>query len=244
MDNHMNFNPNVPNINNLMSETRKFYKKIRSSMLLLGLVIALTTVITAFSIPIAQNLHENDHLITFNEGDEIMEAIRIKRPEPKKKIVKKLPESEHQFKLTKEEFEKRKQDFETLDLSDDIKTIESDSTHIPAGLSLLGSSNKVVDHPQVSAEFPGGEAELLKYIKNNFRYLDKESEGTIYASFIIKRDGSVGPVEILRGVDSRLDDELVRVLKSMPLWTPAQMEGMMVNSRYRIPVRLKLQDNH
>ena len=95
-------------------------------------------------------------------------------------------------------------------------------------------------------EFPGGEAELLHYISKNIRYpqdaKEKGIQGRVFVGFVIEKDGSVSNIRNLRGVDSELDAEAMRVVESMPKWKPGMHRGEPVRVSYQIPIWFKLED--
>ena len=95
-------------------------------------------------------------------------------------------------------------------------------------------------------EFPGGEAELIHYISKNIHYpqeaKEKGIQGRVFIGFVIEKDGSVSNIRNLRGVDSELDAEAVRVVKSMPKWKPGMHNGEFVRVSYQIPILFKLED--
>ena len=94
-------------------------------------------------------------------------------------------------------------------------------------------------------QFPGGEAELLKYIATHIKYptmaAENNIQGRVVVKFVVKKDGNVGEVVVLRGKDPDLDKEAVRVVKSMPRWTPGKQNGITVRVNYRVPVLFRLQ---
>ncbi|MEO5585793.1 MAG: energy transducer TonB [Flavobacteriales bacterium] len=97
-----------------------------------------------------------------------------------------------------------------------------------------------------SAEFPGGFSAMIAYLGRHIIYPEEEQEdrieGKVILQFVVQRDGSVDEVQVLRGVPGGigLEREAVRVVKTMPLWTPAMNNGVTVNSRVTVPVIFKL----
>ena len=95
-------------------------------------------------------------------------------------------------------------------------------------------------------EFPGGEAELIHYISKNIHYpqaaKEKGIQGRVFVGFVIEKDGSVSNIRNLRGVDSELDAEAMRVVESMPKWKPGMHNGEFVRVSYQIPIFFKLED--
>ncbi|PLX07135.1 MAG: energy transducer TonB [Marinilabiliales bacterium] len=92
--------------------------------------------------------------------------------------------------------------------------------------------------------FPGGDAELFKYLQSSIQYpviaRENNIEGRVFVSFVIGKDGSVTDVKILRGVDPYLDKEAERVVKAMPKWKPGKQRGKPVKVQYQIPINFRL----
>ena len=92
--------------------------------------------------------------------------------------------------------------------------------------------------------FPGGEAALMKYINSHINYPTAAAmnkiEGNVVVQFVVKKDGSIGEVKVVRSVEKGLDREAVRVIKSLPKFTPSRHNGEAVNVWYTLPVPFKL----
>lgn len=93
--------------------------------------------------------------------------------------------------------------------------------------------------------FPGGDAALMGYLRDNIHYPTVAAEngvqGRVVVGFVVERDGSITDVNILRSVDPSLDREAMRVVKSMPRWTPGKQNGSAVRVKYQVPVTFRLQ---
>jgi periplasmic protein TonB len=78
-------------------------------------------------------------------------------------------------------------------------------------------------------QFPGGEAALYRYLKEEVKYpplaMEAGVSGTVYTTFVVQEDGSLKDHRILRGVSGQLDAEAMRVITSMPRWTPGKYGG-------------------
>ncbi|MCH5230063.1 MAG: energy transducer TonB [Muribaculaceae bacterium] len=96
------------------------------------------------------------------------------------------------------------------------------------------------------AEFPGGQAALMKWLSNNIRYPEaaqqNDIQGRVVVKFVVEKDGSVGHAEIARGVDKDLDREALRVVNKMPKWQPGKNNGVAVRSYFNLPVTFRLQN--
>ena len=94
-------------------------------------------------------------------------------------------------------------------------------------------------------QFPGGDAELMKFLSKNIKYptiaQENGTQGRVIIQFVVERDGSITDVRVARGVDPYLDKEAVRVVKSMPKWIPGKQNGKAVRVKFTVPVMFRLQ---
>ena len=90
------------------------------------------------------------------------------------------------------------------------------------------------------ASFPGGNDALASYLQTNVSYPEvamKNNEiGKVFVSFVVEKDGSIQNVKVEKGVSSSLDEEAMRVVRSMPKWTPAVKEGKEVRAALTLPI--------
>jgi len=95
---------------------------------------------------------------------------------------------------------------------------------------------------QEMPEFPGGQAEMYKFIQKNIVYPPSAREagisGKCYLRFVVNEDGKITNVEVLKGVPGcpECDREAVRVIKSMPAWKPGRQNGKEVKVYFTLPV--------
>ena len=108
----------------------------------------------------------------------------------------------------------------------------------------VGDAYTVVD---VMPAFPGGDDALLKYIAVNTRYpkeaKDKNIQGRVITRFMVNEDGTVSDVSVLKGVDTLLDNEAVRVVATIPKFAPGMLNGIAVPVWYMIPISFTLSGN-
>ena len=93
--------------------------------------------------------------------------------------------------------------------------------------------------------FQGGDANTFtKWVFSKIVYpeIAKENgvQGRVTLQFTIETDGSVKNVKVLRGVDSSLDKEAVRVVSSSPKWSPGMQRNKPVRVKYTFPVVFQL----
>ncbi|MDE6757462.1 MAG: energy transducer TonB [Muribaculaceae bacterium] len=106
--------------------------------------------------------------------------------------------------------------------------------------------DKVFTSAETMPQFPGGESALLKYISDHIKYptiaMENNVQGRVVVQFVVKRDGSIGDVKVVRGKDPDLDKEAVRIVKTLPTFIPGRMNGQAVNVWYTLPINFKLQN--
>lgn len=101
---------------------------------------------------------------------------------------------------------------------------------------------QLVEH---KPSFQGGDANnFSKWVNSRLEYpeIAKENgvQGRVTLQFTVEKNGSVTNVKILRGVDSSLDKEAVRVVSSSPKWTPGKQRDRAVKVTYTFPVIFQL----
>jgi protein TonB len=96
------------------------------------------------------------------------------------------------------------------------------------------------------AEFPGGNVALSRFLQVNLRYPDTAGnhniQGTVLVQFAVNKDGSIGEVEVIHGIELGYDlpKEAVRVISIMPKWIPAQKGGNNIKSYKKLPIVFRL----
>ncbi|GAB3825298.1 hypothetical protein GCM10028895_34740 [Pontibacter rugosus] len=92
--------------------------------------------------------------------------------------------------------------------------------------------------------FPGGEQAMLRFLGQNTRYPASSQRrgisGVVVISFIVDENGELCNPVVAQSVDQDLDNEALRVVKKMPKWQPAKLEGKAVSAKYNLPVRFSL----
>ena len=92
--------------------------------------------------------------------------------------------------------------------------------------------------------FPGGMQELMKFLQTSIRYPKEAQErglqGRVIVQFVVNKDGSICDEKVVRSVDPQLDAEALRVVRSMPNWTPGKQRGEAVRVRFTLPVTFRL----
>jgi protein TonB len=134
-----------------------------------------------------------------------------------------------------------------------IATIEGSSDRDAVDIADLRDHQVIVqetaeEKPFVTAEqmpsFPGGDTELMKYLNANLKYptiaQENNIQGRVTVRFVVRKDGTVSDVQILRGLDTSCDKEAKRVIEKMPKWLPGMQNGRAVPVYFTLPVVFKL----
>jgi TonB family protein len=126
----------------------------------------------------------------------------------------------------------------------------SASTSTRSG-SQQGSSNnaqneadEVFEVVEQKPQFPGGQQALMQYLSANINYPKRAREqgvdGRVIVQFIVKKDGSISQIKVVKGLGSGLDEEAIRLVESMPNWQPGVQGGSKVNVQHTLPIKFDL----
>ncbi len=159
--------------------------------------------------------------------------------------VTKEDEVKNQEELTQTETAFGATDFDKG--TDDVTVVREVRDEVVVEEKKAPEPEKIFTAVEESPKFPGGEAELYKYLNKNIRYPEiaaqNNIQGRVVVQFVVEKDGSVGEVKVVRGVDPDLDKEAVRVVKSMPKFIPGKMNGQNVRVWHTLPIKFTLRSN-
>ena len=103
---------------------------------------------------------------------------------------------------------------------------------------------KAFQHVEKMPVFPGGDMAMMEFLSKNIKYpveaQKKGLQGRVVVSFVVEKDGSLSDVKVAKSVDPQLDEEALRVVKSMPNWTPGMQNGKTVRVKYYVPISYRL----
>lgn len=104
--------------------------------------------------------------------------------------------------------------------------------------------NEVFTYVEVMPEFPGGQAAMMKFINRNLRYppeaRENGIEGKVVVQFVVSDKGRISDVQVLHDIGGGCGQEVVHVIRSMPLWKPGTQNNVPVNVYYKLPVSFLL----
>ena len=122
---------------------------------------------------------------------------------------------------------------------------QSDGVNTTSNYTVVGDDGYICVQYEKWPEFPGGQQEMLKYIQENLIYpklaLKKQIQGRSICQFIVEKDGSISHIRVVRSSGNKsLDRAAIRVIKTMPKWTPGRLQGKIVRTTYVLPVNLRI----
>ena len=119
-----------------------------------------------------------------------------------------------------------------------------DVIHAKEVFTPLEQDERYFDVVEQMPEYPGGPQALFKYIGENIHYPEAAEkagiQGRVIATFVVKKDGSIDKVKVVKSVSPELDEEALRCINAMPKWTPGMQKGQAVNVKYTIPISFRL----
>lgn len=110
-------------------------------------------------------------------------------------------------------------------------------------------TNQIYDIVEQDAEFPGGTDSLRRYIIDNIRmdsiigFTDNEMYNKVFVRFVVNREGIVERATIDRASDycPPCNKEALRLVRSMPKWSPGLLNGQPVAMYFRLPIIFSIQ---
>jgi protein TonB len=215
----------------------------KSISILIGLVVALGLTFVAFELSEGKKEESKafkEEAKVMVEDEDMMESTT--QEEPPKPELPPPP----QEKILSEVIEVQENDAEVeeyeFNSEDDVDTaIEIQAPPPPPEEDEEQMIHVVVEK---MPEFPGGVAEMNRFLARSIRYplLAQENgiQGKVSCQFVVNTDGSIVDI-VAKGPDPSLEAEAIRVIKSMPKWTPGRQGGKAVRCRFSIPIRFRLQ---
>ena len=130
----------------------------------------------------------------------------------------------------------------------EVKPNQAEGTFTPneaVGTFAPSEGEAAFDVVEEMPEFPGGPQAMMDYLMKNVCYpktaFDANIQGRVIAQFVVDKEGTIRGAHVVKSVDPALDAEAIRVINSMPKWTPGRQNGKVVNVKYTIPVNFQLQ---
>lgn len=221
----------------------------RGTGFLLGLVIALALLFTAFEYTTRpQSIDEDDSML-----DDITEDLAMTSAQDTRDMISAAPAP-----ASKAITQNVKEVAHVQDNADKLAPITS-KLLIGDGEGVTKEANVTEALPQIPTEktdtavlrtveqlpeFPGGIVQFMKWLTRNLRYppqaQQQKIQGKVIVSFIVNKDGSIASPTIVKSANPLLDSEAMRVIKMMPHWKPGLEGGKPCRTMYAIPINFAL----
>lgn len=106
--------------------------------------------------------------------------------------------------------------------------------------SQIYADGKVFTSVEQMPQFPGGDAALMRYIAKHMQFppvaQEQDIQGKVILQFVVKKDGSVGEVKVVRSLSPECDNEAKRMVRNLPKFKPGKRNGQPVNVWYTLPI--------
>ena len=127
--------------------------------------------------------------------------------------------------------------------SEEVPSPSEEGVHTKAA-DAAKALGEILEYPETMPEFPGGEMALMNFLRRNIRYPSraaiKKIEGRVVVQFIVDEKGKVGEIKVAESVDKDLDNEAIRICKTLPKFSPALLHGEPVKVWYTLPITFKI----
>mgnify|MGYP006284082343 CR=1 FL=1 len=207
----------------------------------IGFIFALGLVVLAFEW--TTRPQQTEGFQTQEESNIVQEDIPITRQQKEKEPPPPPPQSSDVLNIVDDEVE----------IEDELRLDETEADqNTEVSIDAFAEEEEEEEEEQQTfmivedmPEFKGAGIDAFRnYVQKTAEYptLAQENgiEGTVYARFIVDADGKIKEIQIVRGVDPSLNEEVKRVISNAPKWEPGKQRGQPVRVQFTIPVVFNL----
>ena len=217
-------------------------EKRRGLYLEIGLVVILVAALVAFNVKSydKEEKEQIERAISDEQEEIIIQTQQEELPPPP---PPETPEVTTEFEVVEDDAEIKTELVVNAEVTDDTKNIEI----TPVKIEEEEEEEDVQIFTVVENDpmFPGGMEALYKYLRENIKYpqlaRDNNITGKVYVTFVVEKDGSIANPRVLKDIGGGCGQEAIRVVKSMPKWTPGKQRGKAVRVQFNLPVSFNLQ---
>lgn len=214
----------------------------KSTSLLIGLTVALGILFAAFEWSQSEIKIYDEALQNVVEEDEEMVEVTFREetppppppPEPETVLSDVIEIKENTEDVQTADFSTEDDANKGVEIHEVVQQVEEEEPE----------EQKIHVVVEKMPEFPGGNEAMSRWLSKNIKYpliaQENNIQGRVVCQFVVNSDGKIVDVQVVRGVEASLDAEAVRVIKSMPAWTPGRQGGKNVRVKYTLPIRFKL----
>lgn len=213
----------------------------RGLYLEIGLVVALVASLVAFNVKsYDKEVKDAFQREAVQEEEEIIIQTDIQEPPPPP--PPEVPEVTTVIEVVADDKEIKNELVVNAEVTEDTKNIEI--TPVVVEEEEDEAETQIFTVVENDPEFPGGMEALYKYLAQNIKYpqlaRDNGITGKVYVTFVVEKDGSIANPKVLRDIGGGCGQEAIRVVKSMPKWTPGKQRGKAVRVQFNLPVNFSL----
>lgn len=129
---------------------------------------------------------------------------------------------------------------------DSVAICSQDSAVRQESSSTDDKDNVIFGAIESDPQFPGGQTALLDWVQTNIIYpqsaIEAGRQGKVIVQFVVKSDGTIGETKVVRSKSEDLDNEALRIVRSLPRFTPGKLSGVPTDVWYTLPIVFKLPD--
>lgn len=216
-------------------ENKKF------TWILIGLVVVLAAHFVAFEWTQYEKEYTGDIV---DAGDIVLEEEMIPITMPEKKTVPPPPQAVTQAEVLNIVEDDAEIEETTIASTEDNAEFVEIQDDVPIVVEEPEEEEQIFQVVENQPEFPGGMAELMKFLQKNMKYpsicQEQGIQGRVIVQFVVNTDGSIVDAQVVKPVNPYLDKEALRVVSIMPKWSPGKQRGKAVRVRFTLPVTFRL----
>ena len=209
---------------------------------LLGLIFALAAHFVAFEWTQYEKEGETGDIV--DAGDIVLEEEIIPITMPEKKTVPPPPQAVSQAEVLNIVEDDAEIEVITIVSVEDQSEFVEITDDVPIVVEEPEQEEQIFQVVENQPEFPGGMAELMKFLQKNIKYpsicQEQGIQGRVIVQFVVNTDGSIVDAQVMKPVNPYLDKEALRVVSIMPKWKPGEQRGKKVRVRFTLPVTFRL----
>lgn len=216
-------------------ENKKF------TWVLIGLIVVLAAHFVAFEWTQYEQEFTGEIV---DAGDIVLEEEIVPITMPEKKTVPPPPQAVTQAEVLNIVDDEADIEETTIVSADDQAEFVEIKDDVPIVVEEPEEEEQIFQVVEERPQFPGGDAELMKYLQKNIKYpsicQEQGIQGRVIVQFVVNTDGSIVDAQVIKPVNPYLDKEALRVISTMPKWIPGKQRGKAVRVRFTVPVTFRL----
>lgn len=219
---------------------QKSYRKGSSLYFTAGLVVSMVLIVSAFEWNTTYLLSENGPIELDDKGkDQIIDFIPITVPAPPRA----KPLTTNIVAVPELPTDPVDEPPIITDEPEDNNQLMLPPGEIPGSGAPIDLTPEMPDISQAAEPAEGYKA-FYAYIYERVKVPDhiirRNQDGTVRVSFIVDRDGKITALEIVKGLDKQLEEQILKILQEAPAWKPAWQHGRPIKQRLVLPITIKI----